>query len=398
MRYLRGLAAAAVVVATLSTASWADDAAPALSGDPVVIGAIANTTGVGSSVFLVALRAINDAVSYLNEHGGILGRPVKLVVENDEGDATRTPTAVRQLVDEGANALMLITSNAAVIQAKPVVAESKIISVSSGSLNTAIALPPSNDYTFMMGSPISDIASLFCGAWAASGIKDVAYFGENSPGVVGLANGLLPELKKCVNIVAQDQAPADSADLTAQIARIKGANPQSVLSISNGGQFEVLVWETVKALLPNVLKIAGVSLGNQPDGWALAAPGSLEGVVFTGAVTLDNPRTKAVDDYIRSKHPDFIALSAFDVWSWDGVMMIKEAITKAGGTDDKEKLRTAMESIKAYPADYGPASLTLSFAPDKHLAPDGACGLLLNVFDKNNQIASEPWPGYQPKC
>ncbi len=346
MRYLRGLAAAAVVVATLSTASWADDAAPALSGDPVVIGAIANTTGVGSSVFLVALRAINDAVSYLNEHGGILGRPVKLVVENDEGDATRTPTAVRQLVDEGANALMLITSNAAVIQAKPVVAESKIISVSSGSLNTAIALPPSNDYTFMMGSPISDIASLFCGAWAASGIKDVAYFGENSPGVVGLANGLLPELKKCVNIVAQDQAPADSADLTAQIARIKGANPQSVLSISNGGQFEVLVWETVKALLPNVLKIAGVSLGNQPDGWALAAPGSLEGVVFTGAVTLDNPRTKAVDDYIRSKHPDFIALSAFDVWSWDGVMMIKEAITKAGGTDDKEKLRTAMESIR----------------------------------------------------
>ena len=43
--------------------------------------------------------------------------------------------------------------------------------------------------------------------------------------------------------------------------------------------------------------------------------------------------------------------------------MLKLAIEKAGGVDDSKKLNEAIQSITGYPASFGQASFTLSFAP-----------------------------------
>lgn len=104
------IAAAGVAVATLaaacsSSSSSSSSAAPSGSGSaasspagtPLVIGTIGNFSGPGGEPgHLAGLQAW---VAATNAGGGIGGHPVKLIVQDDLGDATKSQAMVRQLVE-----------------------------------------------------------------------------------------------------------------------------------------------------------------------------------------------------------------------------------------------------------------------------------------------------------
>jgi branched-chain amino acid transport system substrate-binding protein len=410
----RALFAAALAASfTLSGASHAQapaakapaKAAPAAAkkpapptGEPIIFGMDEDSTGPGAVNARVSGRAVRSAVDYINENGGILGRPVKLIVENDESDATKSPAVTRKLIEQGANVLFFATAGSAIIQAKPVVKEAKVISFGTFTITAAVTSPPDNEYVFSMGNANADVTTLLCQGWNAAGIKRVAVFGDGSATVDTILKGFIPALQACVEVVAQERAPVDTNDVTAQITRVRNAKPDAMLTIANGGQFEVLVWQTAKRLMPKVQRFSTSSLGNQPDAWKLASPAGLEGLIYTGSATVANPETRKVDAYLRAKHKEFVAISAFDAWSWDAVMLAKVAIEKAGGVSDKEKLLAALTSISGYKASYGQPGFTLSYTATKHVASDGLCGMNFSVFGRDNKPSPQLWKVFQPKC
>ena len=81
---------------TSSTSPSAASSGAAASGSDLVIGTIGNFSGPGGEpTHLAGLQAWVDSV---NAAGGIKGRPVKLIVEDDQGDATKSQAEIRQLV------------------------------------------------------------------------------------------------------------------------------------------------------------------------------------------------------------------------------------------------------------------------------------------------------------
>ncbi|HEV3128137.1 MAG TPA: ABC transporter substrate-binding protein [Solirubrobacteraceae bacterium] len=79
-----------------STSSSASGSAVAASGSDLLIGTIGNFSGPSAQPeHLAGLQAWVDSV---NASGGIKGRQVKLVVEDDQGDATKSQADIRQLV------------------------------------------------------------------------------------------------------------------------------------------------------------------------------------------------------------------------------------------------------------------------------------------------------------
>ena len=79
-----------------STSSSASSSAVAASGSDLLIGTIGNFSGPSAQPeHLAGLQAWVDSV---NASGGIKGRQVKLVVEDDQGDATKSQADIRQLV------------------------------------------------------------------------------------------------------------------------------------------------------------------------------------------------------------------------------------------------------------------------------------------------------------
>jgi branched-chain amino acid transport system substrate-binding protein len=81
-----------------STSQSVSTSSPAVasSGSDLVIGTIGNFSGPGGEAsHLAGLQAWVDSV---NASGGIKGRQIKLIVEDDQGDATKSQADIRQLV------------------------------------------------------------------------------------------------------------------------------------------------------------------------------------------------------------------------------------------------------------------------------------------------------------
>lgn len=407
LRSTAGRATAVVFAAALAVAGCGSGSDSGPSGDPfggakpegepIVIGMDEDSTGPGAAFSTIAGDTVRDTVAQINAEGGILGRPVELIVDNDESDPTKTPTVVRKLASQGAVALILQTSGGAINQAKSVITDISLLAVSPTSTSQSIATPPNNEFTYTLANPVSDFVKAYCGAFQETGIDKLAILSDSSVTINAVNDLMLPGLRDCVDIVADESAPVNASDLNAQVARIRSADPDAVLVSSAGGSFEVLAHNTLYQTMPKVQRFSLASIGNESDAWELANPGALEGLVYLGSIDEDNPQTKKVQDLLNKTRGDDYTVTAFDANGYDTVHLIKRAIEAAGGTEDPVAIRDAFNSIQGYEASFGQPGFTLSYGPEKHLGADGLCGLVLTEFGSDNS-PDGPWDEYQPPC
>ncbi len=90
-------AAATAGAATLATTPVSSSAWAAGSDEPIRIGFQVHRTGIGATYGRWYERTANAAAAYLNENGGIAGRPVELVAEDDGTDPKRGAEVVEKL-------------------------------------------------------------------------------------------------------------------------------------------------------------------------------------------------------------------------------------------------------------------------------------------------------------
>src|ERR1700704_3787203 len=76
-------------------------AAPALAQgkEPVKIGVLLGLTGTASVACVESLNSIKLAVEEINHAGGVLGRPIQIIVEDDEGRPNAGIQAANKLAD-----------------------------------------------------------------------------------------------------------------------------------------------------------------------------------------------------------------------------------------------------------------------------------------------------------
>lgn len=80
-------------------------AAAAPSGKPIVFATIVGTTGAYGATGQVIDAASKVAIKYLNDHGGLLGRPVKMLYYNDNAEATLSSEEFARALSAGAVAI-----------------------------------------------------------------------------------------------------------------------------------------------------------------------------------------------------------------------------------------------------------------------------------------------------
>jgi branched-chain amino acid transport system substrate-binding protein len=377
----------------------ADDQKPSngtASGSPIIIGMDEDSTGPGASYSTIAGKTIRLAIQDINDKGGVLGRPLKLVVENDESDPTKVPATLQKLASQGAKALFLQSGSAAILQAKSTLTQLGLPAIAPTGVTATLVTPPDNELIYMLANTTNDWAKVYCGAFAAAGITKIGVLTDDTTTIAALDKALFAQMT-CVQFVATEKGAANASDLSAQVARLKNAKPDAILVTSVGGAFEVLAQNTLGAQLAGTKRFSLASIGNQPASWKLAAPGALNGLIFMGSINSANPRTQALVKLLQDKNGKDYDITAYDAQAWDSVQVLKQAIEKAGGVDDPKKLNEAIQNIKAYPATFGQANFTLSFGADKHLGADGPCGLSLIEFGSDNKPKG-PWATFQPPC
>jgi branched-chain amino acid transport system substrate-binding protein len=100
-RNFGGIGIGALSAAPLAATGVLSLAAPALaqSKEPVKIGVLLGLTGTASVACVESLNAIKLAVEEINHAGGVMGRPIQLIVEDDEGRPNSGIQAANKLAD-----------------------------------------------------------------------------------------------------------------------------------------------------------------------------------------------------------------------------------------------------------------------------------------------------------
>lgn len=366
-------------------------------GEPIIIGIDEDSTTAGAAYSVTTSKAVRDTIDKVNSEGGILGRPLKVVMGNSESDPTKGSAIARSLIGQGASTLFLTAGSNASIQMKPVLQQEQVVAIAPTASNADLIKQPDADFVYTVAPSSASWPPIYCSAFEEMGVKTLGVLTENTPSLTSLNEFLIDNgLSKCVEVVAMEKVDVTATDVTAQATKIKNAKPDAVLVSTSGGSFEILAHNTLFQVMPTTPRFTVATLANQPAEWRAANAGALKGVLALASIDITNPRTQEAIDYFKSIRGDDFIVTGFDVQGYDAVYLYKEAVERAGAIDGPA-VKAAMDATTNYLPHFGLEAFTLSFTAEKHNAPDGPCGYLLAEFTADNKLG-EPADVFKASC
>jgi len=344
---------------TETTAAPTETTAPT-STEPIKIGMIISLTGVSSAPAESIKQAAEVEVKYINDNGGINGRQVELIIEDDKSDLTAGMAAVTKMIEQ--------TKVDFLIGPYPqwTATPAREISEKAGIPHIAFGPPTMDDLKadqtkFKSSVMASTGADGEADAWAkaivAGGYKNVLAIGDQIPihqEGLGLLAGGLAEQNGFKFTFMPDAWALDEADVTPIVnkiaAQVKAVNPDLLLIASN----PIHVPALTKGLrgLGVTLPILGSGAGSHPAIFMQgpeAVVGNLSigpGVVNPSALPDGYPAKEDLVAFVerfKAAYPDAMA-SLFLGFGYDAIHLA-EAALKAGG-DDPAAVAAALRSLQ----------------------------------------------------
>ncbi|MYC06900.1 MAG: amino acid ABC transporter substrate-binding protein, partial [Chloroflexi bacterium] len=141
----------AFVIALVALSSIAVLACGSIGGvasdEPFRIGVMESVTGPGETYGNVAVQAKQMAVDEINAAGGVNGRMIELIVEDEKCNAQDAITAYRKLTDvDGVKIILGTSCSGAMLGAAPLAEEEGVVMFSGLATNPDIA--NAGDYIF----------------------------------------------------------------------------------------------------------------------------------------------------------------------------------------------------------------------------------------------------------
>ena len=346
----------------------------------IKIGMITDRVGPAKGFAEPVANGAIYAVKELNAKGGLLGRQVELLVEDDQAKPDVSATMARKLVDAGAVFILSVSITPATQQAQSVTLETKTPhmtpSNSGDTLTTQVGNP-----NFWQTGPLAStqIATLL--AYARNkNFKRVALITDNSD--LGQLNsrffkaGL--EASK-IQVVSEEVVPMGTTTADPQMQKVRAANPDALFmaGVTTPENTQVLRSYRQLGLKIPVLASYNLSIPVYP----VVAKGLLDGVAFVDAFDPAKPQTQQfIDSYKKDTGNEPYNLNGY---GYDGIMLVADAIKRAGSTD-KEKVREAMQATKSWQGIMGGVGSAYGFVEGKRTGFD-TNGMVVRVYEGDRQ-------------
>jgi len=309
------------------------------TGDPVVLGAIVSATGPNSALGEQERNVLQMMETQVNSEGGVLGRPLKIVIEDDKTDAKEAVTAANKLIDQDkAVALIAATGSASTLAVKEITAQKGLPQMAMAAANDITGKAPME---WIWRTPHKDALAV---ARALTHISEVlkaktvaVLHDENAFGSSGAA-----EIEKTagdygLELVATESYKTDDTDLTAQLTKIRGANPE-VLIVWGTNPGPALAAKNMAQLGMEMPYVGSHGIANKK--FIELAGEAAEGVVFPAGrllvpSSITDPAQKAVTDAFIEQYEAAYGASpnTFAGYAFEAVLLLVNAIEKAGSTD-----------------------------------------------------------------
>jgi branched-chain amino acid transport system substrate-binding protein len=372
-----------LVVAILSVVFFAcpprpeSPAASAATTGEILIGEYGSLTGSEASFGQETHNAIMMAIEEVNAAGGVSGRKVRILTEDDQSKAEEAANAVTKLITQN-NVVAVLgeVASSSSLAAAPICQANRVPMITPSSTNPTVT--EKGDYIFRVcfldsyqGQSMANYLTNELKMKTAALLIDM-----RSDYSTGLAQFFEQQfVKNGGRIVARQSYAKGDNDFRSQLTAVRAANPEVIFVpgyYNDIGQI---------AMQARDLGIQQPFAGG--DGWEspkLIEIGgkALEGSFYSTHYFPSDPNPiiqKFVTKY-RQQHqrtPDGLAALAYDA-----ALIVVDAIKRAGTTDGP-KLRDAIAATK----DFQGVTGTITLGPDRN--PQGKSMVIVEV--KNGELA-----------
>ncbi|MBW1681312.1 MAG: ABC transporter substrate-binding protein [Deltaproteobacteria bacterium] len=285
--------------------------------------------------------------SEINASGGIRGRKVKIVLEDELCDPKEAATVATKLANDPAVSIVVgHLCSSATLAALPIYRAAKLPAISPASTNVSIGkMSP----FYFRNVYKDDFQGLFLAKYAhfVKGYKKVAIFYEVNDYSMGLMLAFMKEAKKLgIKILGTEAYTADTTDFKPQLTKFKMMKPDAIFIPGYAPQGTLIVSQAVSLGIRN----AGFFGADGLDDDLMLKNPDAEGLFVTTPFLPDKAGPRAAG-FIRAyrkaygKDPNWFAAN-----SYDAVGLAAAAITAVG--QDRVKIRDYLASIntreKAY--------------------------------------------------
>ena len=319
--------------------------------DTIAIGGIFPLSGDVAVYGVECKKGIDLAIDEINEAGGVNGKKLVLIGEDDEGKPDKSVNAFKKLTTKDKVKFIIGSLTSGCVQAVTTLAQAgRVIQIAPAA--TSPAITEAGDYIFracfidpFQGTVGGKFATDTLGAKRAAVLYDI----QNDYSV-GLEENFVKAFEAGGGtVVARESYSTGDKDFNAQLTKIKNAAPDVVYIPDYYG--------TV-ALIARQLRMQGITTpivgGDGWDGLAGNAGDEVLNGFYSNHYAVDS-EVPAVQKFVSSFKTKYnSAPNAFAALGYDSVYMLRDAIAKAG-TLDVASVRAALEQTNG---DYVTGHLT----------------------------------------
>jgi len=291
------------------------------------------------------MKGARLAVKEINANGGVLGKKVELVEEDDATEAAKCLERVKKMVEiDGVKVLVGGMTSGAAMASGPYVAGKGVLIVTPSATSPAISEQVWKNWVFRTTPHDAFQGEVLAQVVLDKGFTKLATMVQDNPYGVGLEKALVDALKakgwQGRNVVSIHFDPAKK-DYRTELDTIRGHNPDVVLAVTYA-EDGIIVFK--QALEMGLDKIAWLGCdGNYGDGMFAEAKCAefMEKAIIAGTRAAGPSGTtynKFAAAYKAATGED---ASVYCDTTYDAIKMIAKAIDKAGAYDGA-KVRDAL--------------------------------------------------------
>jgi branched-chain amino acid transport system substrate-binding protein len=325
------------------------------TGDAIKIGEFASLTGKEATFGNMSHNGTAMAIDEVNAAGGVLGKKLLLLTEDDQTKQGEAATVVKKLISsDGVIAMLGEVASSRSLEAAPICQNNKIPMISPSSTNVRVT--QEGEYIFRVCFTDEFQGKLLAG-FAKRTLKasNVAVVTDTkSDYSVGLSGYFVtPFTAGGGKIVAEQTYNGGDKDFKGQLTAIKAANPDAIL---------ITGYYTEVALMVRQARQLGIKapfFGG--DGWESSklieiGGKDMEGTYFSTHFSPEQ-ETPAIQSFVskfKAKHKELP--DAMAALGYDSAMVLIEAMKRAGTTEGP-KLREAIAATKEHDGITGKITL-----------------------------------------
>ncbi len=360
MKKLRSMVLLAAAIGSAAGLTACNKKAAGSGDNEILVGHYGSLTGSTATFGQSAQKGIDMAVEAINASGGVLGKKLKVITEDDQGKPEEAQTVVTKLINKDRVVALLgeiVSSNS--LAAAPVAQSNRIPMISPGSTNPKVTQV--GDFIFRVCF-IDPFQGQVMAKFSANTLKlkNVAVLRDvKSDYSMGLANYFVEHFRKLGGAVVTDVSySAGDKDFTAQLTAIKAKNPDGIFIPGYYTEVGLIALQARK--LGIKAPLMGGDGWDSPVLWQIGGQ-ALNGCYYSNHYSVEDTSNAILQKFVRDYKARNVGKEdsipdAMAALGYDAALLLADAMKRANSAKP-DSVRMALAQTKGFMGATGSISM-----------------------------------------